>query len=238
MYLNEKAGWFKIAMHHCPSKGRLLEFRDEIGLEPYHDYCLHCYCYKYALEKVGLEYMYDFTNVDRAACNLIIYDPKVFDGRFIVDENTVVMDRNAADNEYFHPDFHSSLNMGVHYLAENFGEEELREYLTLFTERVYAPVIAEIGKRGLAAIADKISDTYTREHAEDAVTVSLDGDRLTVNVAYCPAVSHLKKTGRTVTPWFVYTTTVVMERLAKAAGKNFTLCSYDTETGAASYTFD
>ena len=39
MELDEEAGTFKIMMHHCPSKGRLLEMSH---LEPYHDYCRHC----------------------------------------------------------------------------------------------------------------------------------------------------------------------------------------------------
>ena len=30
LYLNEKAGWYLSTMHHCPSKGRLLELKDEL----------------------------------------------------------------------------------------------------------------------------------------------------------------------------------------------------------------
>ena len=41
MYLNEKRGFYMIKMHKCPSKGRLLELRDAIGVEPYPHYCLH-----------------------------------------------------------------------------------------------------------------------------------------------------------------------------------------------------
>ena len=238
MYLNEKAGWFKIVMHHCPSKGRLLELRDEIGLEPYRDYCQHCFCYKYSLEKIGLEYIYDFTGEDRASCSILIFDPKVFNGKIVMDGDTLVMDRKAVDNEYFHPDFHSSLNMGVHYLGEKFGEEAVREYLTRFTDRVYVKVINDIKNRGLMAICDKIIDTYEKERAKDSVCVRLVGDRLEATVDYCPAVRHLKSTGRRVSPWFVYTTTVVMERLAGVAGKSFRFVSYDEETGAAEYVME
>ena len=60
MYLNEKRGYFVIDMHQCPSKGRLLKLKDEIGILPYHDYCLHCDSYRAAVEQVGLGYMYDF----------------------------------------------------------------------------------------------------------------------------------------------------------------------------------
>ena len=237
MYLNEKRGFFHIVMHSCPSKGRLLKLKDEIGITPYHDYCLHCDSYRAAAEKVGLKYIYNFAGVDQAACSILIYDPKVFDGRVIIDEDTVVMDRKASDNEYFHRDFHSSLNMGIHYVGEHYGMEGVREYLTRYTQNVYGPVLEDMKKRGLAAIEAKILDTYNKEKAPEAVQTKLDGDTLEVTVSYCPGVSHLRATGREVSPWYRYTTETVMEVLAKAGGYHFAMEQYDEETGAAKYKF-
>ena len=237
MYLNEKAGWFQCKMHHCPSKGRLLKLKDEIGITPYHDYCLHCDSYRSAAEKVGLEYIYNFDGMDHAACSLLIYDPKVFKGKIVVDENTVIMDRKASENEYFHPDFHSSMNMGIHYVGENYGLEAVREYLTRYTNNVYGKVIADIKERGHVAIADKIKDTYEKEKTADALTLSISDDRLDVFVSFCPAVKHLKATGREVTKWYRYTTEIVMEVLAQNADLSFVMDSYDEETGAAHYHF-
>ncbi len=91
MYLNEKRGFFQIVMHRCPSKGRLLELKEEIGLKPYLDYCLHCDYYRKAVEKIGLKYLYNFTGVDKAYCSILIYEPNIFDGRVIIDEDTVIM---------------------------------------------------------------------------------------------------------------------------------------------------
>lgn len=238
MYLNEKAGWFLNVMHSCPSKGRLLKLKDEIGITPYHDYCLHCDSYRSAAEQVGLKYIYNFNGVDHAACSMLIYDPNVFDGRIILDENTEIMDRKAADNEYFHRDFHSSMNMGIDYVGKNYGFDAVKEYLTRYTKNVYGPVREAIAKEGLKAIADKILDTYRKEKAEDAVETVLDGGTLTVTVKYCPAVRHLRATGRTVSPWYRYTTEIVMETLAAEGGYRFTMESYDEETGAAAYRFE
>lgn len=237
MMLNEKAGWFKIKMHRCPSKGRLLALRDEIGITPYHDYCLHCDSYRSAVAKIGLDYIYDFDGVDKAACSILITDPKTFDGRVIVDENTTVMDKRAGDNEYFHPDFHSSMNMGIHYLGENYGIDAVREYLTRYTQNVYHREIAAIKANGLPAIENKILDTYKKEKTEDAVSTSIENGRLTVNVNYCPAVKHLKKTGREVSRWYVYTTETVMQVLADEAGYKFEMEAYDEENGSARYSF-
>ena len=60
---------------------------------------------------------------------------------------------------------------------------------------------------------------------------------MTVTIAYCPAVRHLRKTGREVCEWFSLSTETVMETLANKAELDFAMLSYDNETGAAKYTF-
>lgn len=239
MYLNEKAGWFLNVMHHCPSKGRLLELEKSIGIKPYPYYCLHCDHYRESVAQAGLEYIYNFNGIDHAACSMLIYDPKVFDGRVIIDENTEIMDRRAADNEYFHKDFHSSLNNGLEYLGRFHGEEDLRKYLTRYTKNVYCKVIEEAKEKGLPVIEKFLRDTYRKEHAEDVLTTKLseDGKKLEVKVASCPAVKHLHDTGREVTKWYVLSTSLVMQTLADAIGAKFEMESYDEATGKAAYRF-
>lgn len=237
MYLNENRGFFLCKMHRCPSKGRLLELKDQIGITPYPDYCLHCDSYRSAVEKVGLEYIYNFQGIEDAACSILIYDPKVFDGRVIIDENTKIMDRKASENEYFHRDFHSSLNMGIDYLGKNYGAEAVKEYLEIYTRNVYKPVLEKLKDNPFDAIFEKIRSTYLAEKAVDAVELIQDDNSLTVKIAYCPAVKHLCETGREVSQWFSMTTSVVMDTLAKAGGLRFEMEYYDTETGAARYRF-
>lgn len=237
MYVNEKRGFFQIVMHRCPSKGRLLELQSEIGVKPYHDYCLHCDYYRKAVEKIGLKYIYNFTGVDNASCSILIYDPKIFDGRVIIDSDTIVMDRKASDNEYFHKDFHSSLNMAIDYLAENYGVDVLEDYFDDYVSNVYQKTIIDINERGLKAVEDKILDTYFKEKSVDAINTSLDGNKLTVKVNYCPAVKHLKETGRQVTKHFIYSTSLVMKKLAEKTNLKFNMLSYDNETGKAEYEF-
>ena len=238
MWLNEKRGFYYNVMRKCPSKGRLLQLKDEIGITPYHDYCLHCDSYRSAVEKVGLKYIYNFDGIDEAACSMLIYDPRIFDGRVIIDEDTLVMDRKASDNEYFHPDFHSSLNMGIDYVAKEHGETALRAFLTRYTENVYGKTIAAVKERGLPALAAMIRDTYEKEKALDVLTTVLDGDVLTVAVAECPGVKHLRKTGREVSAWYGCTTEMVMQTIADRCGLNFVMIRYDEETGAAQYRFE
>ena len=70
MELDEEKGEFRMFMHRCPSKGRLLE---EKHIEPYHDYCGHCPAiYKRVLEPLGYEYHKDLSECDRAKCSALI----------------------------------------------------------------------------------------------------------------------------------------------------------------------
>jgi len=70
MELDEKAGVFKITMHHCPSKGRLLKWRH---IKPYADYCRHCdVLYRRILEPMGYRYDTDFSETDKARCSLVV----------------------------------------------------------------------------------------------------------------------------------------------------------------------
>lgn len=238
LYLNEKAGWFALVMHRCPSKGMLLELKDKIGITPYHDYCMHCDHYRASCEKVGLEYLYNFIGIDKAACSIYIYDPKVFKGKMVVDENTEIMDRRASDNEYFHKDFHSSVNMGIDYLGEKYGKEVLTEYLHIYTEHIYGSVLQSIRDNGLKAIERFIREKYHKEKAEKIVNTELSENDLKVEIEYCPAIKHLKDTGREVSKWYVYTTSAVMERLAAECGAKFELKEYDEDTGASKYIFN
>lgn len=237
MYLNEKRGFYYLEMHRCPSKGRLLDLKEEIGMEPYHDYCLHCDGYRTAAEKAGLKYIYNFNGTDHAACSFLIYDEAIFDGRVIIDEDTLIMDRKASDNEYFHRDFHSSMNNGVEYLGANYGLEEVTEFLVRYTKNVHRRTIEAIKRDGLSAIQNNIECTYRKEKAEDALTIERNEDYLIVKVSYCPAVKHLLATGRTMSKWYRYTTETVMKTFAEIGGFKFTMESYDEGTGAAVYRF-
>ena len=234
MYLNEKRGFFIIDMHRCPSKGRLVDLQAQVGLKPYPDYCLHCDGYRSACSAVGLEYIYNFQNMDKAGCSILIYDPKIFDGRVIMDENTQIMHRNASDNEYYHPSFHKSLNQGLHYVGETHGEAGILEVLSNYVQRVVKPLMGEVS---LASIEKMIQEDYAKEKSSDLVTTKLTEDGLTVSVVSCPAEKYMRENGYVVSPGYRYATTGVMEELAKLAGCTFVMDSYDEQTGGAKYHF-
>ena len=236
-YMNEKEGWIFSEMRYCPSKGRLLELEKEIGLKPYYDYCGHCDYYRASLAKAGLDWTRCHIHVDEASCMSLVFDPKVFKGMMTRDENTEILDIKPSEHEYFHRDFHSSLNMGIDFLAKEHGEEALRDYLKLYTLHVYKPVFEKMKQGAMNAIEEKIRKTYHLEHADDVLSIEKKDGKMNVKIAYCPAVKHLHETGRKVSAWFKLGTEVVMQTLAECGGLKFAMESYDDATGAAAYSF-
>ncbi len=234
LYLNEADGWYLCRMRHCPSKGRLLEIPQ---VTPYHDYCSHCDLYRRTVEKYGLRYIYDFTACDQAACQLLIYDPAIFTGTCRVTPSTKVMRRQAGDNRYFHRDFHLSMNAGVEYLGQHFGTVAVEQYLRQYALTYLAPLIDKMKSAGLEPLESYLQAIYTAEEAADVLTTARAGDTLTVRISACPAVTHIKASGRTVSRWYGLTTQTVMATLAQATGYRFAMPVYDEETGRAEYAF-
>ena len=70
MGLDEEAGEFKITMHRCPSKSRLME-RGQI--KPYPDYCGHCdVLYRRVLEPLGYRCENDLSECGQAKCRFVV----------------------------------------------------------------------------------------------------------------------------------------------------------------------
>lgn len=73
MELDEDVGEFRLIMHVCPSKARLLEQKH---IAPYPGYCRHCDAlYRRVLEPLGYQYAIDMSKCDEAACELVVRGP-------------------------------------------------------------------------------------------------------------------------------------------------------------------
>ena len=140
-----------------------------------------------------------------------------------------VMRREASDNVYLHRDFHGTLSRGIGYLHENFGEEAVREYLREFTNGYFAPLKEEIKQRGLPALKEYFEDLYEKEGGDAEITLS--DDELSIRVAACPAVTHMRQQGYQVANMFYETTKTVNEALVADTDFAAELVEYDDETG-------
>jgi hypothetical protein len=139
------------------------------------------------------------------------------------------MKRRASDNAYLHRDFHGALNQALIYLERNFGAGAVRAYLRQFARTFYAPLTGEIKERGLGALQAHLTDLYTLEGAEFGIEGS--PDELVLTLAACPAVSHIRKMGLTISPHFDETTRTVNAAICEGTGFKFELLEYDPETG-------
>jgi len=140
-----------------------------------------------------------------------------------------VMVRSAADNAYLHKDFHGALSTGIEYIHNRYGEEAVREYLREFTRTYYAPLIAEIKERGLAALREHYEKIYALEGGE--MTVSETPDELVLRVASSPAVMHMREHGYLVARLFHETVKTVNETLCEGTPFAAELVEYAPETG-------
>jgi len=123
-----------------------------------------------------------------------------------------------------HKDFHGGFSYGLQYLQDNYGEDALYDYLRKMARTVYSPLIEELKKDGLAAMAAHLARIFTLEEGE--FELSFNGDRLVLNVNKCPAIHHMKGQGYMIADKFCEATRIVNEEICHAAGYE---CSVDCE---------
>ncbi len=101
----------------------------------------------------------------------------------------------------------------------------------------YAPLISRSKAEGLAPLAEEITAMYKKEMASELLHISLADNTLAVSVDSCPVSAYLKQRGVTPSKRLYMTTSIVMNRIAELSGLSFTMNSYNTDNGAAEYTF-
>jgi len=137
--------------------------------------------------------------------------------------------RKAADNDYFHRDFHIALNYAIGYLHEHFGEEAVREYLVQFADAWYSPLKQAVLENGLSAIKAHYENIYTLEAAE--FDMQLSDEELLIHLFASPAVVHIKSNGHAVSPLFHETVVTVNREICRDTPFACELLHYDADNG-------
>lgn len=140
-----------------------------------------------------------------------------------------VMRRKAGDNEYLHKDFHGALSAGLIYLEERYGADAVREYLRDFAREFYAPSRDDLKKRGLLALKEHFEKTYEIEGGQ--VEIDLCEDQMVMEVAFCPAIDHMRKHGYEISPLWSETIGAVNQALCEDSDFEAELVEYDSQTG-------
>lgn len=141
----------------------------------------------------------------------------------------LVMERRAYDNKYLHRDFHATLDIGMAYVGDRFGEEKLDQYLAQYVKTRYQPM-------SLQELEAYFISLYRAEEAEDALHTDLHSSKLSVRIDWCPGLKYLNAHGG-ASKWYYKTTTVLYAELAGKCGLDFKLISYDADTGKAEFEF-
>ena len=140
-----------------------------------------------------------------------------------------VVRRTARDNKYLHKDFHGALSVGLEYLEGNFGEQSVREYLRQFALEFYAPLTADLKRRGLVALKEHFAEVYEEEGGK--VEITPGEDELRIAVEACPAVAHMRERGYPIARLFHETTKTVNETICEGTPYAAELLDYDDRTG-------
>ena len=98
-----------------------------------------------------------------------------------------------------------------------------------FVNTFYAPLKADLRRRGLVALKEHFERLYETEGGEASITLA--GEELILRVAACPAVTHMRSRGYTVARLFGETTRIVNEALCEGSDFAAELVEYDDETG-------
>jgi hypothetical protein len=146
-----------------------------------------------------------------------------------------VMNRRAADNAYLHKDFHAALSTALIYLEATYGADAVREYLRQFAAAFYGGLKKDVQQRGLIALQEHYAHIYEIEQGD--VSFDLRSDALTMQVAACPAVMHMRTNGRPVSPLFYETTKTVNETICDGTPFQAELVAYDEQTGRSTVRF-
>ena len=98
-------------------------------------------------------------------------------------------------------DFYFAINATFRFIHERFGMAGLQQYWRDLGTRYFAPVGERWREGGLPAVASHWRAFFAAEPGAD-VSVAENADEVLVDVRVCPAIKHLRESGRQILPCF------------------------------------
>jgi hypothetical protein len=114
-------------------------------------------------------------------------------------------------------DFYFAINATFRFMLGKFGMEGLRSYWTDLGTRYFAPVTARWKNGGLPGVATYWRTFFDAEPGAD-VEVRHSNEAVTLEVKVCPAIRHLRDSGRDILPCFCQHCYFISEAMAAPAG--------------------
>ena len=234
---NPKEQYTYSLMRHCPSRGMLNDLKH---VEPYHNYCEHCnVIYARVLEKYGIEYERDNSEIANARCSGLYYR-KGHKPNFDYTKPTpdcIVNDLKSEGAKYLHRDFHLIAENALCYCADKYGIDGVRGFLTDYARYYYAPIIDSFKKEGLPAVLAWLEKLYLVEEAPEVLHTELSECELKVRIDKSPVIEYMHTLGKEPSEYYVEETRTLYAAMAEEAGLGFSLDKYVDATGEAEYRF-
>lgn len=118
------------------------------------------------------------------------------------------------------PDFYFIVNSTARHLHDEYGKEVLVDYWRSLGAEYYSQRIANWRDGGLREIAEDWHQYFLHEPGAEVDTqVELDAVHLDVKV--CPAIKHLRDSGREIVPYFCEHCDHTCGSMAQRAGFTF-----------------
>src|SRR6266542_549905 len=119
------------------------------------------------------------------------------------------------------PDFYFAVNAMFRHLHDRFGKAALIDYWRSLGREYYRQRTDKWRAGGATAIADDWRDYFSREPGADVRVERPDESTVDLDIRVCPAIKHLRESGRDIVPYFCEHCDQICGAMAEAAGFTF-----------------
>ena len=118
------------------------------------------------------------------------------------------------------PDFYFVVNSTARHIHDEYGMDVLIDYWRSLGREYYAQRAASWHDGGLQAIADDWREYFLREPGAE-VNATVAEDTVELDIRVCPAIKHLRASGREIVPYFCDHCDHTCGSMAEQAGYGF-----------------
>ena len=118
------------------------------------------------------------------------------------------------------PDFYFAVNAIARHLHDRYGKEVLIDYWRRLGHDYYAQRVEDWARGGHRAIAEDWKRYFDHEPGAQ-VDVRVEGQSVVLDIHVCPAIKHLRNSGREIVPYFCEHCDHVCGAMAEQAGYRF-----------------
>ncbi len=118
------------------------------------------------------------------------------------------------------PDFYFAINATARHILEEYGKDVLIDYWRSLGREYYRGRIVQWREGGAAVIAEDWQQYFLRE-PNAVVEAAVDGEIVELDIRTCPAIKHLRDSGRVILDCFCEHCDHTCGAMAEAAGYRF-----------------